>query len=702
MSPSLSYDAVVLGAGVAGLSAAARLAEGGARVCVLAKGVGSTHLAPGTVDVLGYAPERVDEPAGALPGFVAAHPDHPYALIGPDAIAPAVEWFAEQGRAAGPSRAIATWAGVEHNHLLPTALGALRPSALVPETMAAGEMRSSAPVCVVGIRVLRDFHASLCAGNLRRAGIEARAVTIDVDVGRTESNSLGLARRFEDPSFRASVASRLVPQLRAGERVALPAILGLRDPHGAWSDLEAQARASGVRDPDAAAVGPGDSRVRHAAGRTARRRRPASCSAPRCSRASARATGSRRSRARTSGHDSVYRTRWVVLATGGLHSGGIALASDWRARETALGLPLAGMPAPGEPRFTADYFATQPMSRVGVAVDWSLRALGHRQRVRRRRGAAGSATVARGLGRGDRARIRVRRRADGAGARGGDGRGMSDHLDLRHEDLRSSLDHCVKCTICETSCPVANVTPLFPGPKYAGPQAERYRDLGEPSLDQSVDYCSGCGLCTMSCPQGVKIAELNAHARYGVKQRDGVPLRDRIITRPTVLGRLGTPVAPLANASLRSRPARLLAERLLGIHRDAPVPKFAGRSFRSWARKPQEPGRPHQGRLLPRLRHRVLRARGRREGRRGARAQRLSGRDPQARLLRAAAAVKRPVRRRAQVRAGARACARATRPGRHADRRQRDQLHADAQARGARDPRPRARSRPGARRQPRV
>ena len=30
-----------------------------------------------------------------------------------------------------------------------------------------------------------------------------------------------------------------------------------------------------------------------------------------------------------------------------------------------------------------------------------------------------------------------------------------------HELLRGSLDHCVKCTICETACPVSNVTPLF-------------------------------------------------------------------------------------------------------------------------------------------------------------------------------------------------------------------------------------------------
>jgi glycerol-3-phosphate dehydrogenase subunit B len=43
----LHYDAVVIGAGVAGLTAATRLAESGARVCLLAKGVGSTHLAPG-------------------------------------------------------------------------------------------------------------------------------------------------------------------------------------------------------------------------------------------------------------------------------------------------------------------------------------------------------------------------------------------------------------------------------------------------------------------------------------------------------------------------------------------------------------------------------------------------------------------------------------------------------------------------------
>jgi len=151
------------------------------------------------------------------------------------------------------------------------------------------------------------------------------------------------------------------------------------------------------------------------------------------------------------------------------------------------------------------------------------------------------------------------------------------------ELVRDSLDHCVKCTICETFCPYSRVTPLFPGPKYVGPQAERYRGSGA-SVDASVDYCSGCGICTQVCPQDVKIAEINSQARAQLWEERGIPLRNQLIARPSVLGRLGTPVAPLANWALRSAPLRRIAQRLLGIHRDAPLPPFAGRTFQRWAR----------------------------------------------------------------------------------------------------------------------
>ncbi len=159
------------------------------------------------------------------------------------------------------------------------------------------------------------------------------------------------------------------------------------------------------------------------------------------------------------------------------------------------------------------------------------------------------------------------------------------------ELMRGTLDHCVKCTICETYCPVSAVTPLFPGPKYSGPQAERFRS-DEPSPDASVDYCTSCGICTQVCPQGVHVAEINSQARAKLKQDQGVKLRDRLIARPTVVGRLGTPVAPLANASLRSKPVRIAIEKTLGIHRDAAMPSFAGRTFQGWARKHPQPASP--------------------------------------------------------------------------------------------------------------
>jgi glycerol-3-phosphate dehydrogenase subunit C len=90
----------------------------------------------------------------------------------------------------------------------------------------------------------------------------------------------------------------------------------------------------------------------------------------------------------------------------------------------------------------------------------------------------------------------------------------------------------------------------------------------------------------------VKIAEINSRARARLKEQRGFPLRDRLISRPTVLGRLGTPVAPLANYTLTSKPLRIVAERTLGIDRRAPVPRFAGRSFRRWARSHQSPPAP--------------------------------------------------------------------------------------------------------------
>ena len=176
-------------------------------------------------------------------------------------------------------------------------------------------------------------------------------------------------------------------------------------------------------------------------------------------------------------------------------------------------------------------------------------------------------------------------------------------------DIRGSLDNCVKCTVCETFCPVAAATPLFPGPKYAGPQSERYRRDGA-SVDASLDYCSGCGICTQVCPQGVDIAEINARARAEMKAAQGMPLRDRLIARPALLGRLAQPVAPLANA-VDAHPARAAAppRRRSASTATRPCPTSRARRSSHGRGKHTPPGRGDaHGRLLPRLRGQLQRA----------------------------------------------------------------------------------------------
>ncbi len=165
------------------------------------------------------------------------------------------------------------------------------------------------------------------------------------------------------------------------------------------------------------------------------------------------------------------------------------------------------------------------------------------------------------------------------------------------EQVTYSADECLKCNVCNTVCPVVRVTDLFPGPKYVGPQAQRFRlargqaiqgvgSTSVPSPDRWVDYCSGCGWCTSACPAGVKIAEINNQARARMRKGRRPSLRDWGLSQTDLTGRLGVMTSPLANWAFANRAVRMLVEKTIGIHRAAPIPRFARRTFRSsWRRR---------------------------------------------------------------------------------------------------------------------
>ena len=368
----VSRRVVVVGAGLAGLVAAIRLAREGARVTVVAKGAGSLHLSPGTVDVLGYGPERIEAPREALAAFTAANPEHPYGALAPH-LEEAVAWFRETV----PDMRLQGDLG--RNMLLPTAVGVPRPTALAPAGIAAGDLSAIRRLAVVGLRPLKDFFPRLLAENLSRsalpggARVEARPLEVALSPrpGHADVGGPVYARAFDDPDFRARFADALRVRIEADEHVALPAVLGLRRAGEAWDDLSERLGTPVIEIPTLPPSVPG-MRLQHelldalaaAGGRLV---------------LGPVAVGPEGSGGRLSGvlvRDAVRERAIpadaVVLATGGFSAGGLELDSTGVLSETVFGLPVAG-PPDGAARLSPRQLDHQPLMSAGVAVDDALR-----------------------------------------------------------------------------------------------------------------------------------------------------------------------------------------------------------------------------------------------------------------------------------------------------------------------------------------
>ena len=364
--------AVVVGAGLAGLVAAIRLAREGARVSVVAKGAGSLHLSPGTIDVLGYGPERVASPRDALPAFVAARPDHPYAVLAPH-LEDAIAWFREV------VPGVRLQGDLGRNMLLPTAVGVPRPAALAPAAIAAGDLAGVRRLAVVGLTPLKDFFPRLAAENLSRgrladgARVEARSLELALSPrpGHADVGGPVYARAFDEPDFRARVADALRVRIEAGESVALPAVIGLHRAGEAWDDLRERLGAPIAEIPTLPPSVPG-MRLQHElldALAAAGGRLVLGATAVGCETSGRRLTGVV---VRDAVRERAVPADAVVLATGGFSAGGLELDSFGALSETVLGLPVAA-PAEGAARLSPRQLDHQPLMSAGLAVDDDLR-----------------------------------------------------------------------------------------------------------------------------------------------------------------------------------------------------------------------------------------------------------------------------------------------------------------------------------------
>lgn len=375
-------DVVVIGAGLSGLVAAARLAEGGARVHLVAKGHASTHWTAGGLDLAllpGTATPR--EGIAALAGL----PGHPYARLGRE-VEPATAWFLAHLAAAG----LPYVGGLDTPiRRVPTAIGGTRLVAIVPDAQAAA-LRPWAPdetLVVVGPAGFKDFWPAAVAGSLARPAVwrgadrPARVVGVAVDLpgmeARRNLTAVVLGELFDSAAWRASaldVLARAVERAAGGGpvRVALPAILGL-DHHG---EVLADARRRLPGDcfevplvppslPGIRLFGVLRDAIRRAGGRV-----QVGESVARLER-----DGDRIVAVHLEAAARTYRigTATLVLATGGIAGGGLVAPGDETLVEPLLGLPVDAPPGDGWLAADALDPTGHPIEAAGIRTDDELR-----------------------------------------------------------------------------------------------------------------------------------------------------------------------------------------------------------------------------------------------------------------------------------------------------------------------------------------
>src|SRR5512136_1529340 len=147
---------------------------------------------------------------------------------------------------------------------------------------------------------------------------------------------------------------------------------------------------------------------------------------------------------------------------------------------------------------------------------------------------------------------------------------------------KNNSDVCIRCATCMAVCPVSRVTSLFPGPKQAGPGADRFRRPDDASVDDWIDLCIGCHLCDMVCSSGVNISKLNLIAKAKYLDEKGRPLRDWLLTHISLLGSLGSVLSPIINPLLKSSTARWFLDVFLRIDRRRELPGYQSPTFRQW------------------------------------------------------------------------------------------------------------------------
>ena len=168
--------------------------------------------------------------------------------------------------------------------------------------------------------------------------------------------------------------------------------------------------------------------------------------------------------------------------------------------------------------------------------------------------------------------------------------GFYDTADLDHE-LRRVFDICHGCRRCFNLCD--SFPKLFDLIDDA--DSGELDTVSSDDFKPVIDACTLCDMCFMTkCPYvpphdfNLDFPHLMLRARAVDAKNSGIAFNIRELTKTDRNGKLAGLAAPVANwaCDCENKLTRPAMEKVLGVHRDAALPKFHGKTFMDHVREP--------------------------------------------------------------------------------------------------------------------